>query len=55
MSQLDERKAKSRSSSSSLLQFLGPTLRVEKIGQAIKRRDAIGTIIRETIKKQVED
>lgn len=55
MSQMDERNAKSRDVISKGVQFAIPTLRVEKAGQEIKRQDAIGTIIRETIKKQTED
>lgn len=55
MSQMDERNAKSRDTTSRLFPFLPPTLRMATPGQVIKRRDAIGAIIRETIKKQVED
>ncbi len=55
MSQMDERNAKTRDTVSGALPFLFPTLQVEKVAPAIKLQDAIGTIIRETIKKQTED
>ncbi|PIW30505.1 MAG: hypothetical protein COW30_02140 [Rhodospirillales bacterium CG15_BIG_FIL_POST_REV_8_21_14_020_66_15] len=55
LEQLDERTAQGRARGSTLMERLFPAIRVDGMPKSVSRQKAIGDIIRETIKKSVDD